>query len=916
MTVPELFTGTRGASTSAILFCFPPAGSGPEEFHGWRRLIPSTVDVRVLAVPEGEHAIAEAVLAEADRPYACYGHGDGGPLALEVVRRLHGRGAPLPLRCYLGGARQPEPPDPLPVPLVDLAGAGDVVAALVADLDKALAPGVPLVPLPGTRWQVWSAGMLRTAGFPAAGLDLLGAPECARVADAHLDGHTDRDAFLDAFGTAARAVGARLAGVAADPLFREAVSWQNPGAVTALDKLASADVDGRSTSKRREREKIVARYWSRYCGKNDSIGFFGPVCWIGVAEVPDAVHAEPGPGLIRGRVVRLEWWALTAFADSYETDPEVRAWFPLTMQPHHALRDGSLLRPADPPLRLDRAEATLLALCTGDRPACEVARLATADPDSGLRKETDVYLLAERLRRQGLLRWRLDLPYDLTAEDFVRSWIERIDDGDVRARVGAEFRRITAARDRVAAAAGEADLLRAAVAELDTEFHAVTGVSPRQRAGETYAGRALCYEDTERDLDLTIGEPVLAALAGPLDLLLRAARWLTVAIAEAYRDAFRVLYKELAEELGTGNVPLGELWFLANGLVYGVGERPVDAVMTEFVRRWSTLLGLDSGAGDTSRVELTSAELAEPAARAFPAETPGWSGGRLHSPDLNLCAASLAELRRGEFTAVLGELHAAWLTCSSGFFVDFHPDRAALVDAVHRDLGHRTVPLYPTDFPMLTARLADLLVGPQDRRVGHAPAPVWDPARVLPVSGLTVTEQDGELLASDEHGSSWPLVELFGEFLGTFAADAYKLVGSAAHTPRISIDRLVVARETWRTTIEATGLSDVDDYAGRYLAARGLRRELDLPERVFVKVGTEVKPCYLDLTSPVSVSALCTMLRTARVANGPGVPVTITELLPTPEQAWVTDAEGRGYYSELRLHVRDPRTAPRHGSER
>jgi len=32
-------------------------------------------------------------------------------------------------------------------------------------------------------------------------------------------------------------------------------------------------------------------------------------------------------------------------------------------------------------------------------------------------------------------------------------------------------------------------------------------------------------------------------------------------------------------------------------------------------------------------------------------------------------------------------------------------------------------------------------------------------------------------------------------------------------------------------------------------------------------------------------------------------------MLPTPEQAWVPDAAGRRYFSELRLHVVDPMTA-------
>ena len=67
----------------------------------------------------------------------------------------------------------------------------------------------------------------------------------------------------------------------------------------------------------------------------------------------------------------------------------------------------------------------------------------------------------------------------------------------------------------------------------------------------------------------------------------------------------------------------------------------------------------------------------------------------------------------------------------------------------------------------------------------------------------------------------------------------------------------------------------------------------------------------MDLTSPVSISAFCTMLRTAHTGHGPDVPVTFTELLPTPEQAWVPDGRGGRYFSELRLHIRDPRPPAR-----
>jgi hypothetical protein len=75
---------------------------------------------------------------------------------------------------------------------------------------------------------------------------------------------------------------------------------------------------------------------------------------------------------------------------------------------------------------------------------------------------------------------------------------------------------------------------------------------------------------------------------------------------------------------------------------------------------------------------------------------------------------------------------------------------------------------------------------------------------------------------------------------------------------------------------------------------------------VFVKIGTETKPFYVDFTSPVYSSSLCTMLRGGRRAGGDEVPVVVTEMLPTPDQAWLPDSAGRRYFSELRLHARDP----------
>lgn len=130
-------------------------------------------------------------------------------------------------------------------------------------------------------WSLWRDFAIRSTGFPVEGLDAFG---------------PDEDAAL--------------ARVARDPLFREAVAWQSRESLTReIDKLA-AGAPG-SPSRRRRRADVTASYWQRYCSKNDTIGFFGPLAWGAFAEEGDAVDVRSG-ALERERVVHLETWAVEA----------------------------------------------------------------------------------------------------------------------------------------------------------------------------------------------------------------------------------------------------------------------------------------------------------------------------------------------------------------------------------------------------------------------------------------------------------------------------------------------------------------------------------------------------------------------------------------------------------------------------
>ncbi|HVF13273.1 MAG TPA: lantibiotic dehydratase [Acidimicrobiales bacterium] len=165
---------------------------------------------------------------------------------------------------------------------------------------------------------MWRECVLRAAGFPIDGLEPLAAPAYARAADelaAARQGGASSNAEVarletelrDAAELALMQEAAALRGIAADPLFREAVTWQNRDARRwATDPYAATTAGVKRNNEYRQRESTVIRYWQRYCAKNDTIGFFGPVCWATIVDAGEAVDVEPGPTLLRERSVYRE----------------------------------------------------------------------------------------------------------------------------------------------------------------------------------------------------------------------------------------------------------------------------------------------------------------------------------------------------------------------------------------------------------------------------------------------------------------------------------------------------------------------------------------------------------------------------------------------------------------------------------
>ena len=722
--------------------------------------------------------------------------------------------------------------------------------------------------------------------------------------------------FSNEFEAAAERTSQVIRDIASDKRFREAVIWQNRQAHhTGLMKLFKSSTEVRTRdSKQRQSEELVATYLQRYSVKNDTIGFFGPAGWASLMPAGESIKIQTGAELLRSRNVYFEAWGIDAIADVLSQNQMLRRWC-APMRLPFVYADGNMLHvPLQKPFRLTAEQAAVFYRCDSSRMARDIAAEVVADPSNTLRAEEAVYKVLHALRGRGLITWSLavPMPYSQHPEQTLKDFCERIDDEQCRRPVAELIEQLESARRAVKCAVSDPDALDEALGGADELFTRLTGVAPTRCAGQMYASRTLLYEDCCRDVEVELGPEHLEQLGRPLTLLLDSARWFTYQVANYCRESFSKLFNELALKEGSKTVSGLDFWNRAHPFLLDSGHRVAKDVLPEFQRRWAQILHLDG----ERRIEYRSEEIRAAVQNAFRAPRPGWRFARYHSPDVMIAARDVDEIRRGEFQYVLGELHLGYHTMLNWIFVGQHPEPEEFLRAVARDIPEpRVVLVPPKHWPTVNARTSPALPNPKDFYVQYSVDPINTlPSHTLPIGSLRVERRGGELLVRTRDGRlEFELVEMFGELLSLVGINYFKLLPDQAHTPRITIDRLVVSRETWRFRFSELQFAGEKDRSKRYLAVRRWARSHGMPRFVFVKSTVEVKPFFVDFDSPLCADIFSKVVR--RTANAEQIDpvldqkaellISVSEMLPGPEQTWLQDAEGRKYTSEFRIIALD-----------
>lgn len=695
-----------------------------------------------------------------------------------------------------------------------------------------------------------------------------------------------------------------IEGVAAWNPFREAVAWQNRQAVaTACDPLLrSAGKERRRRSQRRQHEALVVSYLQRYATKNDTIGFFGPVGWGELAPTGPPVELRPGAGLLARREVYFENWTVAALADALERKLDLRPYLCPRLR-SSCWRDGGTVHTAFAEVELTAEQARVLDGCDGTTPACRLAA-GLVEEEQGTAPSTAeaVFEILDNLVRRRVLVWELGVALELHPERTLRRELARIENGAVRASALATLERLDVARRQVARAAGDSGDLCRSMERLEEVFTDLTGREGHRHHGQTYAARGLVYEDCRRDLKARFGPECVDRLGSPLNLVLRAMRWLVGELTRVVDERLLELHEGFRRVARTevGSYPF--FGYALSALFLGKSrDGCFDHVEREFQRRWAELLALPAQT-DGTRLEYSCAALARRAPALFPSGGPSWSVANQLSPDVLIAADGEEAFRAGDFTLVLGEIHPS-NTYLASCFVSQHPSPEDLQGALESDVGGRLVV-----FPQMlkenwTQRMTPGLF-PRDAyqfEFAHVDA-ASRPCRGLPAGSLVIEVEKSRVVARARDGSlSFGAVELFSSYLNQVCSSiAGRLLPPAEHTPRIAVDDVVICRETWRFGVSELDFLSHRDELNRYVGVRRWARSHGLPRHCFYRVSSERKPVFLDLQVPALIELFVHQLRGEERAKREGRLV-VSEMLPRPDQLWLRDAEGRRYTSELRL---------------
>ncbi|MHA1066989.1 lantibiotic dehydratase [Enterobacter ludwigii] len=657
----------------------------------------------------------------------------------------------------------------------------------------------------------------------------------------------------------------------------EAIFISNPDAAQRIEALI-AERHAPNDSRKKQKIRLGWSYAQRFCTKNDTCSFFGPIAW-GRFDPQQAarvqIHRHEGHWLSQ-RETFFESWVMQRLTAQINQQCPTPEHLPLILNPGCHLHGETLHYPLNKSRQLN---GTLLEI---------VSMLAQRHSSENALCEhlnSNVKAAIEHLVASGIVQRGFALsPRDPDAlntllqkiratklpADFIALWSER-------------FSHLEALRETYAG--GDLPQRQRALAALNEALSAA-GVSLQRESGKMYVGRYPVYEDCARSSSVTFSRDLQRQLDSDLAPLMALYQWLTRSCAFLLHQAWLTIYQELAAAKQQNAISLLAFLHALQPRQAATQQQICSQIRAMLDEAWQPLL--TSMRDEELRLTpepltqvLRALQQQNTAAAAFQV-----FGDNFHSPDLMLSATSQAALNRGEYQIVLGETHPGVHTLSQPVAAPFCPFTREIEAAFNELLGRERMMLADSpegyqrshiDWPLVTNYAQLILPG------GGGTVAI---SRRYPVGRALLFCREGRLTVGDRE--DWFEEDLLCVNATALHQLLFTLAGDVVprHDPRrILLNRCVLKRRTWVFHGEGWPESATDEFAS-FLQWQCWRQQNQLPRWIFVKCDSEPKPLFVDFDNPLSLDALATALKKAKTIN-------VSEMLPAPDALWLEDQRGR-----------------------
>lgn len=648
------------------------------------------------------------------------------------------------------------------------------------------------------------------------------------------------EAYESAFARADEEATVNLAAVLEDERVREAVLLSNPDAHHNM-LVPFLRHEGRLTSRRRRERRQLYTYLQRFCAKNETTSFFGPMAYGSPAPGSALTLTEDVP--VRRRVF-LSGWAARAVRRALIRDRGMLS----------ALRFCLTGRDVGP----DTTEQEIAGrLAEGPLPIGPLARASGLTP-----RETAAALRSMMALGSADVLLGGD-PYDPSPLNTLREQVAATPDAPSRTAWLERLEQLESLRHELQdAGLRDRERLIPAFERAFTEF---TGEPARRDAGRTYADRAIFFEECASPFSIRVGQELLDRWSRLLSPLLETCvahgaatqAHATQALLDVWKGPDRQPLSEYALAMAETFETTGSLFLADHAPRYRAARHEDEK------ERLSALARQQEG----DRYALVDLCLSAPSAERVAETRPlvarvhhhlqidGWLATMHPSPD------DFEDDARSWVADQEGRVVGFDFGRRNKGFYRFPGPRAALRDPVAADREDDQL-LAPRD---LTVRRTSegVELWNSGQRV-HAYLPLSDFVKYPPYAALSHPQVMHPVFEGETHGA----------------------------VPRVDVGGAGLQRARWS---QCTGaLTDRRPWA-RYLALRRLARRTG-HRFLFCRTEAERKPYLIDSAATPAADLI------AHIASGSEL-VTVEEMSPGPEELWLRDSQGHRYTCEFRMQA-------------